>query len=93
MYVPNYPRKLAKTNMIQTMVIVDTYALNVHNDFWGEDSRIYRPSRFLGLSSVQVRLSASSALLQTFRSILVTDSIPDVALWVWTTPMYGQIPC
>lgn len=30
-----------------TNLIVDSYALNTHNDYWGDDSSTYRPARFL----------------------------------------------
>ncbi|OJD30966.1 cytochrome p450 oxidoreductase [Diplodia corticola] len=39
----------------RTMVIVDTYGLNIRNPFWGADSTKYKPERFLGLKPPQVR--------------------------------------
>ncbi|KAF2259667.1 putative cytochrome P450 monooxygenase [Lojkania enalia] len=38
-----------------TNVIVDTYALNIRNEFWGEDSRTYRPERFLEKAASEYR--------------------------------------
>ncbi|KAF1362643.1 cytochrome p450 monooxygenase GliC [Lizonia empirigonia] len=39
----------------RTMVIVDTYGLNIRNPFWGDKSHEYIPERFLGLKPAQVR--------------------------------------
>ncbi|KAI4958680.1 hypothetical protein J4E86_004285 [Alternaria arbusti] len=39
----------------RTMVIVDTYGLNIRNPFWGDKSSEYMPSRFLGLKPAQTR--------------------------------------
>ncbi|KAL4783359.1 cytochrome P450 [Aspergillus varians] len=38
-----------------TNFIVDAYALNVENEFWGPDRHEYRPSRFLELKGSDVR--------------------------------------
>ena len=38
-----------------TAFIVDTYALNVRDPFWGDDGRLYRPSRWSGLAPAAVR--------------------------------------
>lgn len=38
-----------------TNFIVDSYALNQHNPYWGEDATVYRPARFLEHSPVQAR--------------------------------------
>ncbi|MCJ1401070.1 hypothetical protein MMC11_004282 [Xylographa trunciseda] len=35
--------------------IVDSYALNVRNPYWGEDSSLYRPSRFLDRKPTDMR--------------------------------------
>lgn len=40
----------AKTNLV-----VDTYALNINNEYWGEDRYVYRPQRFLDLSRSDLR--------------------------------------
>ncbi|KAK8154305.1 cytochrome P450 monooxygenase [Phyllosticta citrichinensis] len=39
----------------RTMIIVDTYGLNIRNPFWGAESTKYKPERFLGLKASQVR--------------------------------------
>lgn len=38
-----------------TNFIVDSYALNQRNPFWGADATIYRPARFLEQDSIQAR--------------------------------------
>ncbi|KAF2179231.1 cytochrome P450 [Zopfia rhizophila CBS 207.26] len=38
-----------------TNFIVDTYALNIRNPYWGEDNQAYRPSRFLEKKASQMR--------------------------------------
>lgn len=38
-----------------TNFIVDTYALNTHNAYWGDDNTAYRPSRFLERNAVRSR--------------------------------------
>ncbi|CZT23686.1 related to trichodiene oxygenase cytochrome P450 [Ramularia collo-cygni] len=38
-----------------TMVIVDTYGLNMRNPFWGNNSHQYMPERFLGIKASQLR--------------------------------------
>lgn len=38
-----------------TNFIVDSYALNQRNPFWGPDATVYRPARFLEHDSIQVR--------------------------------------
>lgn len=39
----------------RTNIIVDSYALNIRNEYWGPDSTIYRPSRFLKLKPSDYR--------------------------------------
>lgn len=41
-----------------TTVIVDAFAINIRNPFWGPDNRSYRPSRFAGIKQNQVRISS-----------------------------------
>jgi hypothetical protein len=36
------------------MVLVDTYAINVRNPFWGPNSEEYDPNRFRNLKSTDV---------------------------------------
>jgi cytochrome P450 len=36
--------------------IIDSYALNTHNSLWGEDSAIYRPTRFLEQKKSKTKL-------------------------------------
>ncbi|KAF1950190.1 cytochrome P450 monooxygenase [Byssothecium circinans] len=31
----------------RTNFVIDTYAINIRNEYWGEDSRTYRPERFI----------------------------------------------
>jgi cytochrome P450 len=38
-----------------TNIVVDTYALNIHNEFWGTDSQSYRPDRFLKHRATELR--------------------------------------
>lgn len=38
-----------------TNFVVDSYSLNIRNDFWGADTREYRPSRFQELNSTDAR--------------------------------------
>ncbi|UKZ70826.1 uncharacterized protein TrAtP1_011795 [Trichoderma atroviride] len=38
-----------------TMVLVDTYAINVRNPFWGPNSEEYDPNRFRNLKSTDLR--------------------------------------
>jgi cytochrome P450 len=38
-----------------THFVVDTYALNIRNEFWGADAQEYRPSRFQTVDSTDAR--------------------------------------
>ena len=38
-----------------TNFVVDSYALNIRNEFWGHDSEKYRPERFLEKSNTELR--------------------------------------
>lgn len=38
-----------------TNFIVDSYALNVRNEYWGSDATVYRPDRFFGASAIKSR--------------------------------------
>ncbi|EFR00300.1 cytochrome P450 oxidoreductase GliC [Nannizzia gypsea CBS 118893] len=38
-----------------TNIVVDTYALNIRNEFWGEDRKSYRPDRFLEHRATELR--------------------------------------
>lgn len=38
-----------------THYLIDAYALNIKNDFWGEDTERYRPGRFQEVSSTEIR--------------------------------------
>lgn len=38
-----------------TDFIVDSYGLNIRNEFWGTDSSVYRPERFLEKGSMEIR--------------------------------------
>lgn len=38
-----------------TNFIVDSYALNIRNKYWGPDPTVYRPDRFLKMSTVKSR--------------------------------------
>ncbi|KAK6600097.1 cytochrome p450 oxidoreductase [Botrytis cinerea] len=38
-----------------TNFVIDSYALNIRNSFWGEDKAIYRPSRFMERTATQAR--------------------------------------
>ncbi|KAL4886434.1 cytochrome p450 monooxygenase GliC [Aspergillus karnatakaensis] len=38
-----------------TSYIVDSYALNIEDPFWGADRYVYRPSRFQGLTASEIR--------------------------------------
>ncbi|KAL5364140.1 cytochrome P450 [Aspergillus floccosus] len=39
----------------QTSVVVDAYALNVRNPYWGPDNETYRPERFLDRKNTELR--------------------------------------
>jgi cytochrome P450 len=38
-----------------TSFVVDSYALNIHNDYWGPDRTVYRPERWSELKSKDLR--------------------------------------
>lgn len=38
-----------------TNFVVDTYSLNIQNEFWGPDAQEYRPSRFQEVNSIEAR--------------------------------------
>ncbi|KAB8228304.1 cytochrome P450 [Aspergillus alliaceus] len=40
---------------LQTMVLVDVFAINVRNPFWGSDSEEFRPSRFQNMKPTDLR--------------------------------------
>jgi cytochrome P450 len=57
----NPPREKILGNFVipkDTTVIVDAFAINIRNPFWGPDNRAYRPSRFAGIKQSQVRISS-----------------------------------
>lgn len=39
---------------VKTTILIDSYAINIRNPFWGPDSRQYRPSRFASIPPQQV---------------------------------------
>ncbi|GKU09669.1 unnamed protein product [Fusarium langsethiae] len=43
-----------------TTVIVDAFAINIRNPFWGPDNTSYRPSRFAGIKQNQLRYNLST---------------------------------
>lgn len=56
----NPPREKILGNFVvpkDTTIIVDAFAINIRNPFWGPDNRAYRPSRFAGIKQSQVRIS------------------------------------
>lgn len=46
--------ELTKCLPCQTTILIDSYAINIRNPFWGPDSRVYRPSRFAKIPPQQV---------------------------------------
>jgi hypothetical protein len=55
----NPPREKVLGNFVipkDTTVIVDAFAINIRNPFWGPDNRAYRPQRFAGIKQNQVRM-------------------------------------
>ncbi|EFQ96923.1 cytochrome P450 monooxygenase GliC2 [Nannizzia gypsea CBS 118893] len=43
-----------------TTIIVDAFAINIRNPFWGPDSRSYRPSRFATIKQNQLRYNLAT---------------------------------
>ncbi|KIV97293.1 hypothetical protein PV10_01060 [Exophiala mesophila] len=39
----------------RTNLVVDTYALDIKNEYWGADRDVYRPGRFTGLTRSDLR--------------------------------------
>ncbi|PLB48986.1 cytochrome P450 monooxygenase GliC2 [Aspergillus steynii IBT 23096] len=59
----NPPREKVLGNFIvpkNTTVIVDAFAINIRNPFWGPDNRAYRPSRFEGVKQSQLRYNLAT---------------------------------
>ncbi|KAH7255997.1 cytochrome P450 monooxygenase GliC2 [Fusarium tricinctum] len=59
----NPPREKILGNFVvpkDTTVIVDAFAINIRNPFWGPDNRSYRPSRFAGIKQNQLRYNLST---------------------------------
>ncbi|KAK1140027.1 hypothetical protein N8T08_010936 [Aspergillus melleus] len=59
----NPPRQKILGNFIvpkNTTVIVDAFAINIRNPFWGPDNRAYRPSRFQGIKQSQLRYNLAT---------------------------------
>ncbi|KAK2616881.1 hypothetical protein QQS21_000259 [Conoideocrella luteorostrata] len=59
----NPPReKVLGTYIIpkDTTVIVDAFAINIRNPFWGPDNRAYRPSRFANIKQSQLRYNLAT---------------------------------
>ncbi|OJD30436.1 cytochrome p450 oxidoreductase [Diplodia corticola] len=43
-----------------TTILIDSYAINIRNPFWGPDSRRYRPNRFASIPSQQLRYNLTT---------------------------------
>ncbi|KAF4537676.1 Cytochrome p450 monooxygenase [Lasiodiplodia theobromae] len=43
-----------------TTILIDSYAINIRNPFWGPDSRVYRPSRFAKIPPQQLRYNLTT---------------------------------
>ncbi|KAH7064491.1 cytochrome P450 monooxygenase GliC2 [Paraphoma chrysanthemicola] len=43
-----------------TQILLDVLAINVRNPYWGKDSQIFRPSRFIGLKPSELRYNVHS---------------------------------
>ncbi|KAK7710019.1 hypothetical protein SLS57_008517 [Botryosphaeria dothidea] len=43
-----------------TTILIDSYAINIRNPFWGPDSRQYRPSRFASIPPQQLRYNLTT---------------------------------
>ncbi|KAM5430307.1 hypothetical protein McanMca71_007334 [Microsporum canis] len=43
-----------------TTIIVDAFAINIRNPFWGPDNRSYRPSRFASIKQSQLRYNLAT---------------------------------
>ncbi|EZF30492.1 Cytochrome P450 oxidoreductase [Trichophyton interdigitale] len=43
-----------------TTIIVDAFAINIRNPFWGPDNRSYRPSRFATIKQSQLRYNLAT---------------------------------
>ncbi|KAL5365578.1 cytochrome P450 monooxygenase GliC2 [Aspergillus floccosus] len=59
----NPPREKVLGNFVipkDTTVIVDAFAINIRNPFWGPDNRAYRPSRFVGIKQNQLRYNLAT---------------------------------
>ncbi|GIC87200.1 cytochrome P450 monooxygenase hasH [Aspergillus udagawae] len=59
----NPPREKILGNFVipkDTTVIVDAFAINIRNPFWGPDNRAYRPSRFAGIKQNQLRYNLAT---------------------------------
>ncbi|KAF4986632.1 hypothetical protein FGRMN_10746 [Fusarium graminum] len=59
----NPPREKILGNFVvpkNTTVIVDAFAINIRNPFWGPDNKSYRPSRFASIKQNQLRYNLST---------------------------------
>ncbi|EDP52457.1 cytochrome P450 monooxigenase GliC2 [Aspergillus fumigatus A1163] len=59
----NPPREKILGNFVvpkDTTIIVDAFAINIRNPFWGPDNRAYRPSRFAGIKQSQLRYNLAT---------------------------------
>lgn len=70
------------------MVIVDTYAVNMREEFWGADTREYRPDRFLELKGKPV---SKFSIFLNHKLTLYGDQVPVVAVWAWAASVYGKV--
>ncbi|KAL1640185.1 hypothetical protein SLS58_007136 [Diplodia intermedia] len=43
-----------------TTILIDSYAINIRNPFWGPDSHRYRPNRFASIPSQQLRYNLTT---------------------------------
>lgn len=79
------------TSILQTMVIVDTFAVNMRKEFWGMDAHIYRPSRFLEFNEKNV--SETVFFSPAIPLIQLSGEVPVVEIWARPPPVHGQISC
>jgi cytochrome P450 len=45
---------------LQTSVVIDAHAINIHNPYWGPDTKEYRPERFDGLNPRDLKYNLST---------------------------------
>lgn len=74
------------------MVLVDTYAINVRNPFWGPNSEEYDPSRFKNVKSTDVSFIYSiQVAICTNKRFSYSVTVQPLRFWIRLQKMFRAV--